>query len=223
MRPSVGQNDTATEKVRGIRQHETDPLRCSPSPKRPAGTGNRRTAFPCCGRANCCSSSGVRTAPGTKALSRMPAPAHSGWTARRRTHRLTAIFDAWRTSSLAGPGRRTVCCLLPRRRRTASVPARPLWDRRRGRRRIDADDNKFRAVGGGKRRAPGVEEFDDAQMVDCGDPADPPSSTGGPGLLPALRRRDVLRHRRARAVPPRCVRSALTGLRPRRRCGCRRR
>ena len=64
------------------------------SPKPPIGTGNHSILFASSGVASCRSSMGVMIAPGARALSRIPAPAHCGVTAVRRTQRLIAIFEA---------------------------------------------------------------------------------------------------------------------------------
>ena len=67
---------------------------CPGSPNPPTGTGKRRMLRASAGVASWRSSMGVMVAPGARALSRIPAPAHSAVTAWCRTHRLTAIFDA---------------------------------------------------------------------------------------------------------------------------------
>ena len=72
----------------------TQSPRCDGSPKPPAGTGNDLICRASDGVASCLSTSGVRTAPGAIAFSRMPSPIHGGLTAAVRTQWLRAILDA---------------------------------------------------------------------------------------------------------------------------------
>jgi|GEM_PF-7019094 len=62
-------------------------------PKSPDGIGNDSIALAVSGSSSCACRSGVRMAPGAIALSRIPAPIHSGDVAARRSHLLSAIFE----------------------------------------------------------------------------------------------------------------------------------
>ena len=62
-------------------------------PNSRTGMGKALIAGASSGSLSCCSSSGVRIAPGASALTRMPCPAHSSVTPTVRIQWVIAVFD----------------------------------------------------------------------------------------------------------------------------------